>query len=408
MTNLKKLITLFFLACALMSCGTASQTSDRDTGEVEDSVVVHSGDIRYGVDVYGLNCTENSIKSGDIITTILKRHGATDADIRQILLLPDSIFSPKSLKAGNNYSAYNECDSAARLRYWVYSHNVQHFTVFHFDSAVTVTEYYKPVSVTKRVSEFEIESSLWQAIDNQGLNINLALDLSDIFAWTVDFFGLQENDVFRVYYSEQYVDSVSIGIDTIYAASFTRDTTTCYAIYYANDEVDGYWELNGDNVQKAFLKAPLKFSRISSGFSYARRHPVHKTVRPHTGVDYAAPSGMPVMTIGDGVVVERGYKGGGGNTVKIRHNSTYTSAYLHLSRFAKNISVGTQVKQGQVIGYVGSTGTSTGPHLDFRIWRQGKPINPLKLESPPTEPISQQYMAEFDSVKQIMVTKLNE
>ena len=152
-------------------------------------------------------------------------------------------------------------------------------------------------------------------------------------------------------------------------------------------------------MRKAFLKAPLKFSRISSGFSYARKHPVYKTVRPHTGVDYAAPAGTPVMSIGDGVVVEKGYKGGGGNTVKVRHNSVYTTAYLHLSRYAKNLQVGSHVSQGEVIGYVGSTGTSTGAHLDFRVWKNGSPINPLTMESPSVEPIPQNAMTEFIALR---------
>ena len=181
-----------------------------------------------------------------------------------------------------------------------------------------------------------------------------------------------------------------------------------YAVFYENDDVSGYWDLEGNNVKKAFLKAPLSFSRISSKFTYARKHPIYKTVRPHTGVDYAAPMGTPVMAIGDGVVTFKGYKGGGGHTVKIKHNSTYTSAYLHLSKYGKGIAEGVRVTQGQVIGYVGSSGSSTGPHLDFRIWKNGTPIDPLKMESPPTEPIPANARTEFDSVKTVMVKILNE
>lgn len=386
----------------LVSCGGRGVKTDTGNAVATDTAAVEEVDPRvmeYGVDVTGLLSTKGKIREGDIITSVLKKEGATEADIRNILLLPDTVFDTRIIKAGNSYVAYHNRDSVHTLKYWVYSHSLQRFSVFKFDTVLTVTDYYKPVKRVRRSSSFKIESSLWQAIEEKNLNTNLALSLSDIFAWTVDFFGLQKGDDFRVYYDEMYVDSVSIGIDSIYAASFTRDSTTRYAIYYANGETDGYWEPDGDNIKKAFLKAPLSFSRISSGFSYARQHPVHKTLRPHTGIDYAAPAGTPVMSIGDGVVIARGYKGGGGNTVKIRHNSTYTSAYLHLSRFGKDISVGTRVKQGQVIGYVGSTGTSTGSHLDFRIWKNGTPINPLKMESPPTEPIPEKYKAEFDSVK---------
>lgn len=168
-------------------------------------------------------------------------------------------------------------------------------------------------------------------------------------------------------------------------------------------DTTGYWNEVGENLQKAFLKAPLKFSRISSGFTYSRRHPVTRIVRPHTGIDYAAPKGTPVMSIGSGVVIQKGYAGGGGHTVKIKHNATYTSAYLHLSAYGKGIAKGARVSQGQIIGYVGSTGLSTGPHLDFRIWKNNTPINPLKMESPPAQKILAGRMAEFK--KQIEMVK---
>ena len=161
-------------------------------------------------------------------------------------------------------------------------------------------------------------------------------------------------------------------------------------------------------MQKAFLKAPLKFNRISSGFSYHRKHPVHGTVRPHTGVDYAAPTGTPVMSIGDGTVLSVGYAGGGGNTVKIRHNSVYTTAYLHLSKYAKGLHAGQRVRQGEVIGYVGATGTATGPHLDFRVWKNGSPVNPLKLESPPSVPIKEENRPVLDSLIQLRQQELNQ
>ena len=166
------------------------------------------------------------------------------------------------------------------------------------------------------------------------------------------------------------------------------------------DQKDGgnlWWNEKGESMRKAFLKAPLQYSRISSGFSYARKHPVTRKVQPHTGVDYAAPTGTPVMTIGDGVVTSVKYEGAGGNTVRIRHNSVYSTAYLHLSKYAKGLKAGQRVKQGDVIGYVGSTGRSTGPHLDFRVWKNGTPINPLTMDSPPAEPIKEENKAAFQA-----------
>ena len=162
---------------------------------------------------------------------------------------------------------------------------------------------------------------------------------------------------------------------------------------------DKYFNQNGDNLRKAFLKAPLNFKRVSSKFSYARKHPVTGKVRPHTGVDYAAPMGTPVVALGDGQVISAGWTTtGGGNVIKIRHNSVYTTGYMHLKGFAKGIKKGAKVKQGQVIGYVGSTGTSTGPHLDFRVWQNGTPIDPLKMKSPAADPLPKKYKPQLDSL----------
>jgi murein DD-endopeptidase MepM/ murein hydrolase activator NlpD len=231
-----------------------------------------------------------------------------------------------------------------------------------------------------------------------GLPTELALELSDIYAWTIDFFGLQKGDSIRVYYDEQYVDSVRIGIGRIYAADFYHGKRWQEAIWFDNGEIHNYFDAEGNSLRKAFLKAPLNYKRISSGFTYARKHPIYKVVRPHTGVDYAAPMGTPVVSIGDGVVTMKQYKGGGGHTVKIKHNSTYTTAYLHLSKYAKGLAVGKHVKQGEVIGYVGSSGSSTGPHLDFRVWKNGSPIDPLKMQSPPALPIPTQYKDTFATI----------
>jgi murein DD-endopeptidase MepM/ murein hydrolase activator NlpD len=258
-------------------------------------------------------------------------------------------------------------------------------------------------SVKMRVGETTIKSSLWADMKDAGINPVLAIRLSDIYAWSIDFFGLQKGDSFKVLYDEIYAGDKLLDIGTVHAAIFRHAGKDYYAYRFMQGDTTGYWNEVGENLQKAFLKAPLKFSRISSGFTYSRRHPVTRIVRPHTGIDYAAPKGTPVMSIGSGVVIQKGYAGGGGHTVKIKHNATYTSAYLHLSAYGKGIAKGARVSQGQIIGYVGSTGLSTGPHLDFRIWKNNTPINPLKMESPPAQKILAGRMAEFK--KQIEMVK---
>ena len=390
-------LSLLFFACKDKNANNNS-SSENDSTSV--NAVSHSKIIKYGVDVTDLIESENTISPGHSLSNILSSSGADANSINNLNLIPDSILDPRKINAGNKYTIYNVNDSAHTLRYFVYHKSKQDFVVLEFlEDTIIASIFSKPAISKKRVSGAVITSSLWNAISDSELDINLALKLSDIYAWSIDFFGLQKMDSFIVYYSELYIDNEPIGIDSIYSAIFYHANHPYYAIYFEKENIKGYWDLEGNSLRKAFLKAPLSFSRISSHFTYARKHPIYKTVRPHTGVDYAAPAGTPVMSIGDGVVIAKGYKGGGGNTIKIRHNSVYTTAYLHLSKFASNIKEGTHVSQGQVIGYVGSTGSSTGPHLDFRVWKNGEPINPLKLESPPVEPIPDNLKAEFDSIK---------
>lgn len=397
-----KFYTLLILSLLFFACKdkNANNNSSSENDSTSVNAVSHSKIIKYGVDVTDLIESENTISPGHSLSNILLSSGADANSINNLNLIPDSILNPQKINAGNKYTIYNVNDSAHTLRYFVYHKSKQDFVVLEFlEDTIIASIFSKPAISKKRVSGAVITSSLWNAISDSELDINLALKLSDIYAWSIDFFGLQKMDSFIVYYSELYIDNVPIGIDSIYSAIFYHANHPYYAIYFEKGDIKGYWDLEGNSLRKAFLKAPLSFSRISSHFTYARKHPIYKTVRPHTGVDYAAPAGTPVMSIGDGVVIAKGYKGGGGNTIKIRHNSVYTTAYLHLSKFASNIKEGTHVSQGQVIGYVGSTGSSTGPHLDFRVWKNGEPINPLKLESPPVEPIPDNLKAEFDSIK---------
>jgi murein DD-endopeptidase MepM/ murein hydrolase activator NlpD len=210
-----------------------------------------------------------------------------------------------------------------------------------------------------------------------------------------------------VLYEESYVDSLSIGVSKVMGACFNHSGTEFWAIPFIQDGTRSYFDEKGNSLRKAFLKAPLRFSRISSGFSHARYHPVLKIRRPHHGVDYAAPAGTPVQTVGDGVVTAVGYQGnGGGNYVKIKHNSVYSTTYMHLRGFGKGIRQGVYVRQGDVIGYVGSTGLSTGPHLDFRFYKNGSAVNPLRVEAPPVEPVSRENRAPFAIVRAITMKSL--
>ena len=344
---------------------------------------------------------EGKVAGGEVFTGLMTRLGMTQADAMQLVAVADSVFEPRKMRAGNAWQAYYSVDSldAQVLEYLVYNRDRISLTVLKCTKPYGAWRVTKPVEHTRKFADVSITSSLWNDMTAAGASPMLLVHLEDIYAWTVDFFGLQKGDRFRVIYTEASCEGEVIDIDTIHIAMFNRGDKEMPAIRF--DQGDGgnlYWNEKGESMRKAFLKAPLRFSRISSGFSYHRKHPVSGVVKAHTGVDYAAPTGTPVMSIGDGTVISKGWSGGGGNTVKIRHNSVYTTAYLHLSRYAAGLAVGSRVRQGEVIGYVGSTGVSTGPHLDFRVWRSGQPINPLKMESPSEEPIKPENLAALDSV----------
>ncbi len=339
-----------------------------------------------------------TVPKGVALANFLRDRGVATGHLIQLGGALEGVLPARRFRAGKRSFFFRGADSA--LRYVVYEHSLTDYVAFDLRDSALVARYDSlRVGHERVVAHARIESSLWYAMVEAGARPDLALHLSDLFAWSVDFFGLEKGDEFVVCYDRRVVDSVAIGGGVVYAAAYIHGGDTISLYRFMQDSVYSYWDAEGNSVRKAFLKAPLKFSRISSGFSYARRHPILKVVRPHTGVDYAAPMGTPVHALGDGKVIARAYQRGGGNFVKIRHNSVYTTAYLHLSRFAKGIRPGVRVAQGQTIGYVGMTGYATGPHLDFRVWKSGRPINPLRLKSPPVEPLRAESLPSFrDSV----------
>ena len=382
--------------CIVLAIAFTSCTKNNNGQQAQEPVVRYE----YGLAVDSFRIDTCVVNTGETLGGMLNKLGATRKQINNITLMSRDEFDVRTIRPGKKYYAFYQTDTAGveRLEYYVYLHNIREAVVLHLADSVHVEKHLKDIIHKERAAEAVIESSLWNAMVGNNLPIELALELSDIYAWTIDFFGLQKGDSIRVFYDEQYVDTTRIGIGRIYAAHFYHGRKWQEAYWFEDGKIANYFDADGNSLRKAFLKAPLNYKRISSGFTYNRMHPVHKVVRPHTGVDYAAPMGTPVVTIGDGVVIMKEYRGGGGHTVKIKHNSTYTTAYLHLSKYAAGLAVGKHVKQGDVIGYVGSSGTSTGPHLDFRVWKNGTPIDPLKMQSPPAEPIPAQYKDTFATI----------
>lgn len=396
--------TLLMIALmAFSSCRNVSDaSSDNDPESFSDDVTVISP---LGFSPDSLSVTEGKVKNGQFFSTLLGSLGLSAQEAYNLTQACDSVFDVKTLRVGQAYRAYSSDEG---LQYLVYDRDRASSIVFSCRPPYEAWVYEKPVTVEQRYADVTINTSLWNDMIAADVSPLLIVNLSDIYAWTVDFFALQKGDRFRVLYEEKMCDGEVIAVDTVRYAVFSHAGDDFPMVMYnQNDGGNVWWNEKGESMRKAFLKAPLNYSRISSGFSYARRHPVTRKVQPHTGVDYAAPKGTPVMSIGDGVVTSMKYEGAGGNTVRIRHNSVYSTAYLHLSKYGPGLKTGQRVRQGQVIGYVGSTGRSTGPHLDFRVWKNGTPINPLKMESPPAEPIKEESRSAFESAHKTYKAKVD-
>lgn len=385
-------MSAFLLSAIFPSCG----SRERGEADAQKDTVLPFGFLTDTLDV-----VEGTVRDGDIFGALVGRLGLDANTAYRLTQACEGVFDVRQLRAGNRYKAYYTKDSLNRsLRYLVYSNTRTTSTVFQTFDSLAVWKAELPTRNERKVADVTIENSLWYDMSAAGASPLAIVKLSDIYAWTVDFFGLQKGDRFRLIYNQRVYEDQVLAVDTVYFAIYTHEGKDYPVVMF--DQGDGgniYWTDKGASTKGAFLKAPLHYSRISSTFTTHRVHPVTRQVRPHLAVDYAAPKGTPVMAIGDGTVLSAGYSGGAGNMIKIQHNSTYTSAYLHLSKYAPGIKAGARVKQGQVIGYVGSTGLSTGPHLDFRVWKNGTPVNPLKLESPSTEPIRKENLPALDSLK---------
>lgn len=353
----------------------------------------------YGIPVDSFMITGGTIRRNQTLGQIMEQYILPVGIMNQLVNYADRVFDLKKIRAGNKYTAFLSPDTLKQLKYLVYEHSAVDYVVFSVADTLKVDVRQKEIVTKKQKAAGKIQYSLWQTMIDNEINPMVALELSEIYAWTIDFFGLQPEDSFSIIYDEAFVDTVSIGLGDVHAAYFRHGGKDLYAIPFMQDSIISFFDLEGNSLRRAFLKAPLRYSRISSGFSGGRMHPILRIVRPHYGVDYAAASGTPVYSIGDGRVTSTGYDSGSGNIVKITHNSVYSTAYMHLKSFAPGIRAGVYVKQGDLIGYVGTTGLSTGPHLDFRVYMNGSPINPLTLESPPVDPVQPQNRLAFDAVK---------
>jgi murein DD-endopeptidase MepM/ murein hydrolase activator NlpD len=360
----------------------------------------------HGMVVNNLHIVEDQVKRNQRFTELLSGYYISPTVLKQLHLLPKSIYDFRKISAHKKYTLLVEHDSVKTLTALVYEPNPIDYVVFHLRDSLIVELCQRKVDTVQRTTSGRIESTLSHTIEALNISHELTNKFVDIFAWVVDFQRLQKGDQFKLIYEENLVDEKPIGIGKILGVYFEHSGHGLYAFPFDQGDGPDYFDDEGNSLRKALLKYPIEFTRISSRYSKSRFHPVVKVFRPHLGTDFAAPTGTPIRTVGDGIVEEAQYKTNNGNYVKVRHNGTYTTQYLHMSKIAADIKPGARVRQGQTIGYVGSTGLATGPHLCYRFWKNGVQVDALQVELPPSQPVKEEYFSRFQAVKEDLIKRL--
>ena len=362
--------------------------------------------------LYGINTNEHAVfedrvKKNQYLSDILLQYNVPVKFINQVAALPRNVFDVRKIAPNKKYTVFCSDDSVKAARAFVYEPNAIDYVVFTFNDSLRVDVCQRDITIVEKSIAGIINSSLSATIYEMGISHELTNKFVDIFAWQVDFQRLQKGDVFKLMYDEVQVEGEPIGIKQINGIYFEHFGSTYYAIPYDQGNGLDYFDEEGKSLRKALLKYPIEFTRISSRYSGKRFHPVRKVFRAHLGTDFAAPTGTPIRSVGDGIVEEAQYKSNNGNYVKIRHNGTYTTQYLHMSRIESGIRAGVRVRQGQKIGYVGSTGLATGPHLCYRFWRNGVQVDALRVELPPSQPIVQEHQEAYNNMKTKIMLQLD-
>ena len=374
-------------------------TADEEAGacyfpdEVPEIMIVE-------VDEFGFPLGDYRVEQGVVgprqtLSHILENLGKSRLEIHQIAHQMQGVFNPRHVRRGNHYYAYFADDTIHAPTYFIYEISDLDYVMFDFSDSLRVDRRQKEVTEKERKAAGIIRSSLWNTMMEQGLHPDLVIHMARVLAWSVDFYRIESGDRFKVLYSEQYVGDRSIGVARVEAVSFIHRGKEVEAYRFISDTINGYFDGEGNNMRRTFLRAPLEVGRITSRYSHSRLHPIHGDRRPHYGTDYAAPHGTPILAVGDGVITRTSYTRGNGNYVRIRHNAVYETQYLHMSRFASGIKPGVRVSQGDVIGYVGSTGMATGPHVCFRFWKNGQQVDHLRLDFPSGDPLPETLMDAF-------------
>ncbi|MEM1121399.1 MAG: peptidoglycan DD-metalloendopeptidase family protein [Bacteroidota bacterium] len=362
-------------------------------------------EVKFGFALDTFHVFQDTIQNNQFLAELLLPHKVNYQDIDQLARNVQDTFSVTKLRADKEYTILSR-DTAKGADYFIYEPDVYSYVVYDLKNELDASVYYREKETTIKQAAGTIESSLWVTMQRNGYPIDLIDKMEGVLQWSLDFYHIQNGDKFKLIYEENTIDGKYAGIGKVLGAYFKNYDNEYYGIYFESDKLKGYYDEEGRPMKSPFLKSPVKYSRISSSFNLRRFHPVLKRVKPHLGTDYAAARGTPIMSVGNGVVERAGYTRGNGNYVKIKHDKTYSTQYLHMSKFAKGIRGGVQVKQGQVIGYVGSTGLATGPHVCFRFWKNGRQVNHLRLKLPNPEPMPEALKPLYLPVRDEMVERL--
>ena len=351
-------------------------------------------------DAFGINKalepTQDQVQRGQTFADILTAQGVPYSRVAQIVEEARPVFDARHIRPGKSYRAYQKNDS---LRYFVYQRDPVNYVVFDLADSLQVYEDRRSVDIVQKEVETVIEGSLYESLQEAGASPLLTFKLADVYAWQIDFFRIQKGDYVKAIYEERQIDGKPIGLGKVIAARFIHLGYDYYGYYFEQGPRSDYFDDRAENLRKAFLKSPLEYGRITSGYSKRRFHPVLKRYRSHLGTDYAAPKGTPIKSVGDGIVMEAERGRYNGNYVKIRHNATYTTQYLHMTEIAENVDPGERVFQGDVIGYVGETGLATGPHVCYRFWKNGRQVDPYEQKIPSAPPVDPMHLDRFKALK---------
>ncbi|MCW3126998.1 MAG: metalloendopeptidase-like rane protein [Bacteroidetes bacterium] len=353
---------------------------------------------RYGINMSEFVVIDQKVEPNELIADILLKHNVAFQTAQLVINGSRNVFNCRKMKAGDKYTVLGEnTDTGFVAKKIVYEENKLNYVVFNLDDSLYIYRGQNKVKRKRQEVAGVINGSLYETFDEMGVPSGLAMRLADVFSCTIDFYRIQKGDKFKIIYDQDFVDDKPIGVGEISAAVFNSSGKDYYAFYYEKEKShEGeYFDEQGNSMRKQFLKAPLKFFQITSKYSLNRFHPVAMEWRAHLGTDYAAAYGTPILATADGVIEEAQFGVYNGNYVKIRHNGQYKTQYLHMSKIGQGMHPGRHVKQGEVIGYVGSTGLATGPHVCYRFWKDGAQVDPFKQKLQFSEPLAKKYKAEF-------------